>query len=227
MKRALITGASRGFGKALADSLWEHSLELIVDGRNEQTLHEAFAGRTRVTTIPGDVADPSHRHVLQQAVGDSLHLLVNNASDLGVTPLRSIATYPITALTHVLQINTVAPLALIQAVLPALRASNGIIVNITSDAAVESYPGWGGYGASKAALDHISATLAAEEHGISVYSFDPGDMRTQMHQAAFPGEDISDRPLPETIVPALLELIGSRPSSGRYRASDFLAKAPA
>jgi NAD(P)-dependent dehydrogenase (short-subunit alcohol dehydrogenase family) len=150
---------------------------------------------------------------------------VNNASTLGPSPLPSLDRYPVASLRQVLETNTVAPLAVVQAVLPELVAAGGVVVDISSDAAVEAYPGWGGYGASKAALDQISAVLAAELPSIRVYAFDPGDMRTDMHQAAYPGEDISDRPEPGAIVPALLRLIEDRPESGRYRASDLLVAA--
>jgi NAD(P)-dependent dehydrogenase (short-subunit alcohol dehydrogenase family) len=173
--------------------------------------------------VPGDVADPVHRAELATAVARAgrLDLIVNNASTLGPSPLPGLDRYPVDALEEVFRTNTLAPLALTQALLPYL-APGGTVVNVTSDAAVEAYEGWGGYGASKAALDQISAVLGAEHPEIRVYAFDPGDMRTAMHQEAYPGEDISDRPEPETVVPGLLRLLEDAPPSGRYRASDLL-----
>jgi NAD(P)-dependent dehydrogenase (short-subunit alcohol dehydrogenase family) len=153
-----------------------------------------------------------------------LDLLVNNASDLGPSPLPPLGRYPLDALRAVYETDVLAPLALIQLLLPQLRASSGVLLNVSSDAAVEPYPGWGGYGSAKAALDHVSAVLAVEEPDLRVYAVDPGDMRTDMHQAAFPGEDISDRPEPETAVPALLGLLDARPASGRYRAAEWAAE---
>ena len=163
----------------------------------------------------------THWSTPQPAPG-RLRLLVNNASRLGPSPQPALADYPASELRAVYQTNVFAPLALIQAALPALTDNGGVIVNLTSDAAVEPYPGWGGYGSSKAALDQLSAVLAAEVSTVPVYAFDPGDMRTEMHQAAFPGEDISDRAEPESVVPALLRLLDARPASGRYRAADLL-----
>lgn len=227
MPLALITGASRGFGLALATSLAELGWDLIVDGRNAATLNAATEPLgPAVTAVPGDVADPAHRVELAAAAARAgrLDLLVNNASTLGPSPLPALARYPVDALEEVFRTNTLAPLALTQALLPYL-APGGTIVNVTSDAAAEAYEGWGGYGASKAALDRISAVLGAEHPQIHVYAFDPGDMRTAMHQDAFPGEDISDRPEPETVVPSLLRLLEEAPPSGRYRASDLLVAA--
>jgi NAD(P)-dependent dehydrogenase (short-subunit alcohol dehydrogenase family) len=230
MPIALITGASRGLGRALAEALGSRAWQLIVDARDGAELSRAMAGlatpRT-VTALPGDVSDPAHRRELIEAVRRTgrLDLLVNNASTLGPSPLPRLDRYPVDELSRVLDVNTVAPLALIQGVIDALTTARGTIVNITSDAAVEPYPGWGGYGASKAALDQVTAVLAAEFPALRVYSFDPGDMRTAMHQQAFPGEDISDRPDPETVVPAFLRLIDERPPSGRYRAADLLISA--
>ncbi len=176
-----------------------------------------------MSTIPGDVADQEHRAALVAAAAElgGIDLLVNNASVLGPSPQPRLADYPLDVLTHVFAVNTVAPIALVQLALPHLRERFGTIVNITSDAAVEPYEGWGGYGSSKAALEQAGKVLAAEEPTVHVYTFDPGDMRTRMHQEAFPGEDISDRPEPETVVPALRRLLSDRPDSGRYRASDF------
>ncbi|WP_332102254.1 SDR family oxidoreductase [Mycobacterium xenopi] len=178
---------------------------------------------TQFIPLTGDVADASHRDQLVAAAVDAgaLTLLVNNASRLGPSPQPELADYPLTELRAVYDTNVVAPLALIQAALPALTANRGVIVNLTSDAAVEPYPGWGGYGSSKAALDQLSAILAAEVPAVPVYAFDPGDMHTEMHQAAFPGEDISDRAEPRSVVPALLRLLDTRPAAGRYRAAEL------
>src|SRR4051812_39210968 len=221
---ALITGASRGLGRALAAALNGRGWRLVVDGRDADRLATAVAGFPRpdlVTAIPGDVADPGHRAALAEAVGPALELLVNNASDLGPSPLPPLVRLRTDDLQAVLAVNTVAPLALVQLTLPALQRPPGRVLNISSDAAVEAYPGWGGYGASKAALDQLSAVLAVEHPALRVYAVDPGDMRTDMRQAAFPGEDIGDRPEPETVVPALLRLIEDDLPSGRYRAAEL------
>jgi NAD(P)-dependent dehydrogenase (short-subunit alcohol dehydrogenase family) len=222
---ALVTGASRGLGRALATTLSERGWRLVLDGRDTARLTAAAASLPHpelVTAVPGDVADPQHRAALAGAVGPRLDLLVNNASDLGPSPLPPLAELDADEFRRVLTVNAVAPLALVQAVLPALRSARGTVVNISSDAAVEAYAGWGGYGASKAALDQLTAVLAVEHPELRVYAVDPGDMATDMHQAAFPGEDISDRPAPETVVPALLALLdGDRPSD-RYRAADLI-----
>jgi NAD(P)-dependent dehydrogenase (short-subunit alcohol dehydrogenase family) len=217
---ALITGASRGLGRALAHALADRGWHLVVDARDANGLAEALPS---AVVVEGDVTEPLHRETLAAAVRaiGRLDLLVNNASDLGPSPLPHIAEYPLDALRQVYETDVVAPLALVQHLLPQLRESGGTVVNVSSDAAVEAYPGWGGYGPAKAALDHVSAVLAAEEPAIRVFAVDPGDMRTEMHQAAFPGEDISDRPEPETVVPALLRLLDARPASGRYRAADW------
>jgi NAD(P)-dependent dehydrogenase (short-subunit alcohol dehydrogenase family) len=222
---ALITGASKGLGRALALALAGRGWRLIVDARNSTALSAVAADLTGAVAIRGDVTDPGHRGVLAAAVErfGRLDLLVNNASDLGPSPLPVLAQYPLDALRRVYETDVVAPLALTQLLLPALRSAHGTVVNVSSDAAVEAYPGWGGYGSAKAALDHLSAVLAAEEPDVRVYAVDPGDMRTDMHQAAFPGEDISDRPAPETVVPALLRLLDGQPASGRYRASEWAA----
>ena len=237
MKAALITGGSKGFGLALATNLVEDGWSVVIDGRDPSALHAAVetlraasgaesAGVVR--GIAGDVADPRHRHALVEAASElgRLDLLVNNASVLGPSPLPSLEAYPLAELEHVLTVNVIAPLALVQATLPMLRTFRGTVVNITSDAAVEGYAGWGGYGSSKAALEQLSNVLAAEEPDVHVYWFDPGDMRTVMHQAAFPGEDISDRPLPETVVPALRRLLLTSPVSGRYRAGELSEVGP-
>jgi NAD(P)-dependent dehydrogenase (short-subunit alcohol dehydrogenase family) len=221
---ALITGASRGLGRALAAALNDRGWRLVIDGRDARRLVATAAALPRpelVVALPGDVADPAHRAALATAVGPRLDLLVNNASDLGPSPLPRLVDLRPEEFTRVLTVNTVAPLALLQAVLPALRAG-GRVVDISSDAAVEAYAGWGGYGASKAALDHLTAVLATEHPDLRVYAVDPGDMATDMHQAAFPGEDISDRPAPETVVPALLALIDGDLPSGRYRAAELV-----
>jgi NAD(P)-dependent dehydrogenase (short-subunit alcohol dehydrogenase family) len=221
-RTALITGASRGLGRALATALNSDGWRLVVDGRDPARLAAAVAAFPHpelVTGLAGDVTDPAHRALLAAAVGPRLDLLVNNASELGPSPLPRLAELDPGEFARVLAVNTVAPLALIQALLPAL-APGAAVVQISSDAAVEAYDGWGGYGASKAALDQVAAVLAVEQPALRVYAVDPGDMRTDMHQAAFPGEDISDRPTPESVVPALLALIGGDLPSGRYRAAD-------
>ena len=220
---ALITGGSKGLGRALARALADQGWRLVLDARDSAALDGVAAEIPSAVVAPGDVTDRVHREVLAAAVETlgRLDLLVNNASDLGPSPLPALAGYPLDALRHVFETDVVAPLALTQLLLPLLRASNGVVLNVSSDAAVEAYPGWGGYGSAKAALDHLSAVLAAEEPDLRIYAVDPGDMRTDMHQAAFPGEDISDRPEPEAVVPALLGLLDARPASGRYRAADW------
>lgn len=221
---AIVTGASRGFGKAVTAALLDRGWTIVVDARRAPDLKAAVAelDSDRLIAIPGDVTDASHRDALVAAATGAgpLGLLVNNASRLGPSPQPALADYPPGELRAVYEANVFAPVALIQAALPTLAANAGTIVNVTSDAAVEPYPGWGGYGSSKAALDQLSAILAAEAAPVAVYAFDPGDMRTEMHQAAFPGEDISDRAEPEAKVPALLRLLDARPPAGRYRAAD-------
>ncbi len=228
MSVALITGASRGLGRALATALAADGWALVLDARGEAALDEvarSLATTTIVRSVAGDVADADHRAALVAAAQElgGLDLLVNNASVLGPSPQPTLDRYPLDVLEMVYRVNVVAPLGVVQAALPLLRPAHGVIVNITSDAGVEPYDGWGGYGSSKAALDQLSNILGAEEPELRVYAFDPGDMRTQMHQEAFPGEDISDRPEPETVVPALVRLVHDRPANGRYRASDFAA----
>ncbi|GAB4584241.1 SDR family NAD(P)-dependent oxidoreductase [Nocardia sp. IFM 10818] len=220
-RRALITGASAGFGRAVALALAERGWRLIITARGAERLEKVRA-ETGAQALVGDIADPAHRDEIARAIGAGrLDLVINNASALGPSPLPRLERYPVGELATVFGVNVVAPLEVLQRALPVLRASDGIVVNISSDAAVGAYEGWGGYGASKAALDQITAVLGAENPGLRIYSFDPGDMRTEMHQAAFPGEDISDRPEPETVVPALLHLIETRPASGRYIASEL------
>lgn len=224
-KTAIVTGGSRGFGRALAALLTTEGWTVIVDGRDEATLREAPPGAVPVS---GDVTVPDHRAALVDAAYDRsgrLDVLVNNASTLGLSPLPPMSSYPVRDLRAVYEVNVVAPLALAQLALPLLRASEGAIINLTSDAAVEAYPGWGGYGQSKAALEQLGAVMAAEEPQVRIWSLDPGDMRTQMHQEAFPGDDISDRPGPETVAPAVVHLLDRRPPSGRVRATDLLAQA--
>jgi NAD(P)-dependent dehydrogenase (short-subunit alcohol dehydrogenase family) len=225
MPTALITGGSKGFGLAVTHALAERGWSLVVDARRADELRAATAGLPRVVAIPGDVTDPDHRRELAAAIRPAgrLDLLVSNASTLGVSPLPQLADYPLDELALVFETNVIAPLALFQSLAAPLTAAGGVIINVSSDAAVEAYPGWGGYGSAKAALDQLSAVLAAEEPRLRCYAFDPGDMRTEMHQLAFPGEDISDRPEPVTAVPALLRLLDERPASGRYRASDLQA----
>ncbi|HET6810794.1 MAG TPA: SDR family oxidoreductase [Acidimicrobiales bacterium] len=228
MGAALITGASRGLGRALALSLAGDGWSLVVDGRDPVALTAAAeelrsAGAVEVRAVPGDVADPAHRRALAREVGEvgGLDVLVNNAGTLGPSPLPPLAAFPLDALCEILDVNVTAQLGLVQETLPMLRRARGRILNITSDAAAEAYEGWGGYGASKAALEQLSAVLGVEEPDVRVYAVDPGDMRTRMHQDAFPGEDISDRPPPETAVPGLRRLIDGNLPSGRYRVSEL------
>ncbi len=257
MAVAIVTGGSRGLGEALAGALAERGWSVVVDARSGAELEEAVerlraratraggTGRARgasqagapdraeaagsIVGIAGDVTDEAHRRALvaaADAVG-GVDLLVNNASTLGATPLPGLAGYPLDVLREVYEVNTIAPLALVQAALPLLRQSrNPRVLNVTSDAAVDAYEGWGGYGSSKAALEHVGSVVAVEEPWLRVWTVDPGDMRTRMHQDAFAGEDISDRPLPESVVPALVALIdGDRPS-GRYRAAELVPPTP-
>ncbi|HST26040.1 MAG TPA: SDR family oxidoreductase [Gaiellaceae bacterium] len=225
MSTAILTGASRGLGLALGKALADRGWRLVVDARGAAALEQAWSDRRDVTLVPGSLADVDHRRALVAAAGSPIDLIVNNASVLGPSPQPALADYPLDELRRVYEINVVAPLALVQAALPHL-APGARIVNVTSDAAVEPYEGWGGYGSSKAALDQLTVILGAEHPDLRVYAVDPGDMRTQMHQEAFPGEDISDRPPPEDSVPGLLELIEGDLPSGRY-AARALAGAPA
>ncbi|QFG23311.1 SDR family oxidoreductase [Actinomadura sp. WMMB 499] len=229
-RTALITGASRGLGRALARGLARDGWTLVVDARDADALRAAFedggAGPgDRVTAVPGDVTDPGHRADLARAVRGGLDLLVNNAGTLGTAPLPRLADQPVADLAETYAVNVLAPLALTQAVLPALRKRGGAILNITSDAAVENYPTWGGYGSSKAALEQLSNVLAAEEPGLAVWWADPGEMRTDMLRAA--GEDADAAPPPEEAAAALRRLVDGRPPSGRYRAADLRPDAAA
>ncbi|HSS08958.1 MAG TPA: SDR family oxidoreductase [Acidimicrobiales bacterium] len=231
MQVALVTGASRGLGSALARALADRGWSLVIDGRDPQALQAGaveLSRRTAVRAVPGDVSDPAHREALLSAVEHfgRLDLLVNNASLLGPSPQPPLADYPLGVLESVFQVNVLAPLGLVQLALPLLKASNGRFISISSDAAVEAYERWGGYGSSKAALEQLTRVLAAENPHLRVYVADPGDLRTQMHQEAFPGEDISDRPLPEVAVPGLLELVEGELPSGRYQAQALGAGAP-
>jgi NAD(P)-dependent dehydrogenase (short-subunit alcohol dehydrogenase family) len=223
MPLAIITGASRGLGLALARALAQRDWALVLDARGAPELDRIareLGAVTEVVAIPGDVCDPDHRRALVQAAGEAIDLLVNNASVLGPSPQPALADYALEELERVYRANVLAPLALAQLALPRIP-DGGRIVNVTSDAAVEPYEGWGGYGSSKAALDQLSAILGAEQPSIMVYAVDPGDMRTQLHQEAFPGQDISDRPPPEESVPGLLALVEGEHPSGRYRAREL------
>ena len=221
MPLAVITGASRGLGAALAHALELRGWDLVVDARHAAAL-EAAAG-TRTLALPGDVTDSAHRSRLVAAAAErgGAALLVNNASTLGASPQPAVADLGDGVLSDVLTTNVLAPHALTRDLLPQLLAHRGCVVNISSDAAVEPYAGWGAYGASKAALDHLTRVLATEQPTLRVYAVDPGDMRTRMQQDAFPGEDISDRPEPATVVPRLLSLVDGDLPSGRYRAEDL------
>src|ERR671929_1030472 len=222
MPVGIVTGASRGLGLALTKALAERGWTVVVDARGSDALQSAAAGLEGVVSVPGDVSDAAHRQALVEAAGDRIDLVVNNASLLGPSPQPPLAEYPLDELARVYEVNVFAPLALVQLALPRL-APSAAIVDVTSDAAVEPYEGWGGYGSSKAALEQLTAILAAEHPDLRIYTVDPGDMRTQMQQDAFPGEDISDRPPPEESVPGLLALIESSRPSGRYTAAEVSA----
>src|SRR5512133_464625 len=220
---AIVTGASRGLGLALARALAARGWRLVIDARGAPALEAArreLAAQTDVTALVGNIADDAHRRALVAAAGDRIDALVNNASVLGLSPQPPLDRYPLDVLDEVVKVNALAPLALIQLALPVMPAG-ARIVNVTSDAAVEAYEGWGGYGSSKAMLDQLTSVLAVERPELSVYAFDPGDMNTALHQAAFPGEDISDRPPPEDSVPALLSLLTGDLPSGRYGDADI------
>jgi NAD(P)-dependent dehydrogenase (short-subunit alcohol dehydrogenase family) len=221
---AIITGASRGLGLALARALADRGYRLVIDARGAPELQRAttqLQANGPVRALPGDITDDWHRGALIDAAGGQVDLLINNASTLGPSPQPELATYPLDALRRVYDVNVIAPLALAQLAMP-LMPDGACLINVTSDAAAEPYEGWGGYGSSKAALEQATAILAAEQPRLRIYTVDPGDMRTQMHQEAFPGQDISDRPPPEASVPGLLELIESSLPSGRYRAREVL-----
>lgn len=223
----IITGASRGFGLATARALAERGWSLVIDARGSDALAvaaEELSAASHVVPIAGDVTDASHRTRLITAAAQlgGLDLLMNNASILGPSPQPPLAGYPLDVFRQVFEVNVTAPLALTQEALPLLRSRRGTIVNVTSDAAIEGYEGWGGYGSSKASLNQLSNVLAVEEPEIKVYWFDPGDMNTRMHQEAFPGEDISDRSPPEASVPPLISLLGSGRPSGRYQATKVM-----
>jgi NAD(P)-dependent dehydrogenase (short-subunit alcohol dehydrogenase family) len=229
---AVVTGASRGLGRALAGGLAAAGYQLIIDARDCMAL-EATAAALRalndlperaVLALPGDITDPSHRTELADAAAAAggASLLINNAGTLGASPLPALADYPVPDLRASFEVNAIAPVALTQLLLPDLRNHGGAVLSVTSDAAVEGYAGWGGYGAAKAALEQACRVLAAEEPVVRVWWVDPGDLRTRMHQQAYPGADISDRPLPESVVPGFLRLISERMPSGRYRAADLM-----
>ena len=220
--QGIVTGASRGLGLALTRALVDRGWRVVVDARDADALSRAWPDAPSDVLISGDVADADHRRRLIEAAGESIDLLVNNASALGPTPLPVLADYPLEELRRVYEVNVLAPLALIQLAVPRF-ADGARVLNITSDAAVEPYETWGGYGSSKAALAQLTAILGAENRGLRFYAVDPGDMRTQMQQDAFPGEDISDRPPPAESVPGLLELIEGDLPSGPYRARELAA----
>jgi len=225
---AIITGGSRGLGRALAEDLARDGWYVVIDGRDAEAV-EAAAASAGAQPVPGDVADGAHRRQLVDAARRAtgrLDVVVNNASTLGATPLPRLRDLPVEVLEHVYRVNAVAPLGLVQEALALLSAVGGAVLNVTSDAAVEPYEGWGGYGSSKAALEQLSNVLATEEPALRVWWLDPADMRTRMHQDAFPGEDISDRPAPQTVVPAVRALLRERPPSGRVRAADLLVRPP-
>lgn len=225
MPTALITGASQGLGRALARRLATDGWQLVVDARDPgplEQLAEELRTRTAVTAIPGDVADEPHREALAKAAADlgGLDAVVHNASALGPSPLPPLAGYPLDEIRRVYEVNVFAPLRLMQLLHQSVRDGAHVLA-ITSDAAVEAYPGWGGYGSSKAALEQLFAVLAAERPDLRVHRVDPGDMRTRMQARAFPGEDISDRPPPEDSVPGLVALLTEDHASGRYVARDL------
>ncbi|MEU9639065.1 SDR family NAD(P)-dependent oxidoreductase [Streptomyces tendae] len=228
MPVAIITGASKGLGRALAEALAARGWDLVLDARNAEVLKETAtaleAYGTRVTALPGDVTDSWHRTglVAEARRLGGMDLLVSNASALGAEPLVRLSELPLEGLRRALEVNVVAALGLVREALPLLRAASaGAVVTISSDAAAEAYETWGGYGASKAALDQLAAVLGAEEPGLRVWAVDPGDMATDLYAAAVPDDD-DPRPHPASVVPALLRLLDERPASGRYGAPALL-----
>jgi NAD(P)-dependent dehydrogenase (short-subunit alcohol dehydrogenase family) len=224
---ATITGASRGLGLALARSLAEDGWALVVDARHASDLAAAvdpLEAHTTVIPVVGDITEEAHRRdlaIAAQSLG-GIDVLVLNAGTLGPSPLPPLSQLRLGDLRTTLETNLVAQLGIVQALLPHLR-SGATVVAITSDAAVEPYEGWGAYAAAKAGFEQLAAILGAERPDLRVLRIDPGDMRTQMHQDAFPGEDISDRPLPEASVPGLRGIIEGPFPSGRYQVSDVPA----
>jgi NAD(P)-dependent dehydrogenase (short-subunit alcohol dehydrogenase family) len=222
--QGIVTGASRGLGLALTRALAERGWRLVVDARGAGALESAVASLDGVVPLAGDIADPGHRRRLVEAASGPIDLVVNNASLLGPSPQPALSKYPLEELRQVYEVNVLAPLALVQLALPRL-GDGARVVNVISDAAVEAYETWGGYGSSKAALAQLTAVLGVEHPGLRAYAVDPGDMRTQMQQEAFPGEDISDRLPPEESVPGILALIEGDLPSGLYRARDLVGAA--
>ncbi|MET7475416.1 SDR family oxidoreductase [Streptomyces sp. NPDC005648] len=228
MPVAIITGASKGLGRALAEALAVRGWDLVLDARTAEVLARTAAELerhgTRVRALPGDVTDAGHRAGLVATAGTlgGADLLVNNASALGAEPLVRLEGLPLEGLRRALEVNVVAALGLVQEALPLLRASRaGAVIAVSSDAAAEAYETWGGYGASKAALDHLTAVLGEEEPGLRVWAVDPGDMATDLYAAAVPDDD-DPRPAPAAVVPAFLRLLDERPASGRYSAPSLL-----
>jgi NAD(P)-dependent dehydrogenase (short-subunit alcohol dehydrogenase family) len=222
VRTAIVTGGSRGLGRALVEALAASGWEVVTDARDATALEAALSGLDGVVAVPGDLTDPTHRRALVDAAtarGGTVDLVVNNAGGLGPSPLPALADLPLCSFADLFAVNVIAPLGLIQEAIGHLSAT-GVIVNVTSDAAVEAYEGWGAYGATKAALDHVTRVLAVERPDLRVLSVDPGDLRTQMHQDAFPGEDISDRPLPETVADAFLALVAGAQRAGRHRLAE-------
>lgn len=232
-RTAIVTGGSQGLGRALVGRLLADGWRVVTDARRadrlERTateLHGQLGGGAadRLLARPGDLTQPAHRRELLAAGGDRIDLVVNNASTLGATPLRTVGDLGVDDLRATFDLNVVAPIALLAEAGDRL-GPGAVVVNVSSDAAVEPYETWGGYGASKAALDHLSRVLAAERPDLRVYAVDPGDMRTEMHQAAFPGEDIGDRPTPDASADAIVALVDSDRPSGRLRAGDLVEEA--
>jgi NAD(P)-dependent dehydrogenase (short-subunit alcohol dehydrogenase family) len=233
MKVAIVTGASKGLGRALAEGLVERGWSLVIDARGaellkstEEDLRSKLFDGAALVAVAGDISAAAHRSELVEAARQlgGLDLIVNNASTLGESPLPPLIDYPVDSLRHVFEVDVLAPLSLVQESIGLLKsADRPSVLNVTSDASIEHYERWGGYGLAKAALDHLSATLAVEDHALRVWVVDPGNLRTDMHQQAFPGEDLSDRPLPESVVASLVALIESDLPSGRYRASEITA----